>query len=145
MGLDEPLSHYQIRLGHQCIDHQLCPRRQHSQLRQRRCIAVVDNNVLLFHDFPAQLLLQLRSRSAPVTARCHQESNLDGRITLPEFFEHMGNNVPAGHRTGVIADNNHRRPLILSQLPQRGASNRISHSMENGLVLIGTGRQALDL
>ena len=135
VGLDEALADQQLGLGRHLVDDQPSPGGQHADLHVGgRVLAVMDDNFLLRHDLFAQLVDELVLAGGAVEAGGHQQGDVDVGAALPQFGEHEGDDVLAGHRTGMVADDDGAGLFALGQLGQLGRVDGVGHGLQHQLV-----------
>ena len=83
----------------------------------------------LFVKLIAQFVFEFLDGCGTVEACGNQKGDLDIGIALAEFTDHVGQNVSAGNRSCVIADDNDTVLFSFGQLIQPGAVNRILHCL----------------
>ena len=94
-------------------------------------MGVMDNNIVLelLEELIAQLIPEFLHCRRTVEARGDQKGDLDVRAAFPEFADHIGQNIPAGNRSCVIADDDDTVFFSFCQFTQPGAVDRIFHRL----------------
>ena len=136
MGLDKALGDQQIGLGGHFIDDQPGAGGEHADVYVRLGISAVMTDELLFvGDLFPHLIHQLFMGGGAVEAGGDEQGDVDVGVAFPQLGQHKGENVLAGHRTGVIADDNGRGFLAFCQLSQAGRTHGRSHGLTHDVVL----------
>ena len=128
MRLDKALCDQQVGLGGQLVDDAVCAGRQHADLDVGgRVAAVVDHDFFIVNDLLPELADKLVLGGRAMEAGRDQERNIDLRVTLAQFREHKRDNVAAGDRPRVVADDNGTGFFPCRQLAQARRVDRGRH------------------
>lgn len=93
------------------------------------------DELLFVGDLFTHLIHQLFMGGGAVEAGGDEQGDVDVGVAFPQLGQHKGENVLAGHRTGVIADDNGRGFLAFCQLSQAGGTHGGSHGLTYDVVL----------
>lgn len=106
MRLNKALRNEQICLHSRAVNDQRCAGGQNTDLNIGiRVKGVVDNDFFMAGNFLPQLVFQLRGGSGAVKAGGYQQCDSNIRVAFPQLAQHWRQNIPAGHRAGVVGDN----------------------------------------
>ena len=145
VGLNEALGDQQVGLSGHLVDDQLGAGGEHADLHVAFGVpAVVADELLLVGDLLAHLVHQLLVAGGAVEAGGDEEGDVDVGVALPQLGEHEGEDVLAGHRAGVIADDDGGGLLALGQLGELGGADGIGHGLFDDVVFAALGLQRPD-
>ena len=94
VGFNKAFCYQKIGFYGSPVDYQARSGGQSSQVCQHLfVVTVMDQDTLLFYDFPSQLPDQLFCQCSTVTACGYQKRDLNVRIPLSELLQHKGNEL----------------------------------------------------